>query len=134
MSLRGMRKEAENLLNNFEIDIGDIRREVQQLSGGQRQMVALTRAVYFKAQVIIMDEPTAALGVAETRKVYDFINKLKRENIAVIVISHNINEVYEIADRFMVLKTGRLVGIKDKKDTNIDDIVSMIISGQSNLM
>jgi ABC-type sugar transport system ATPase subunit len=131
MSLKRMQKKAEDLLNNFEIDIGDIRREVQQLSGGQRQMVALTRAVYFKAQVIIMDEPTAALGVAETRKVYDFINKLKSENIAVIVISHNINEVYEIADRFMVLKTGRLVGIKDKKDTNIDDIVSMIISGQS---
>jgi D-xylose transport system ATP-binding protein len=130
MNLGEMRKRATDLLDNFEIEIEDVNREVRNLSGGQRQMVAISRAVYFEAQVIIMDEPTAALGVAETKKVYDFINRLKENDIAVIIISHNINEVYDIADRFMVLKTGSLVGIKRKEDTNIDDIVTMIISGK----
>jgi ABC-type sugar transport system ATPase subunit len=94
-------------------------------------MVSISRAIYFKANVIIMDEPTAALGVAETRKVYEFINTLQSNRISIIIISHNINEVFEVADRFMVLKTGALVGIKPKEETSIDDIVSMIISGRS---
>lgn len=93
-------------------------------------MVAISRAVYFEAQIIIMDEPTAALGVAETRKVYDFIEKLRTANLSVIIISHNINEVFNIADRFMILKTGRLVGIKRREETSVDEIVGMIISGQ----
>jgi D-xylose transport system ATP-binding protein len=93
-------------------------------------MVAISRAVFFKAQVIIMDEPTAALGVAETRKVYEFIRKLKASNIAVLIISHNINEVFNIADRFLVLKTGEFVGIKRKDETSVDDIVAMIIAGK----
>jgi len=131
MNLRDMQNSAVDLLDEFDISVGDINREVKQLSGGQRQLVAISRAVYFKAQVIIMDEPTAALGVAETSKVYEFINKLKRSGIAIIVISHNINEVYEIADRFMVLKTGKLVGVKLKEETDIDEIVTMIISGRS---
>lgn len=130
MDLKVMRQKAIQLLQGFEIDIDDVSREVRNLSGGQRQMVAISRAVYFQAQVIIMDEPTAALGVAETKKVYDFIRRLKAGNLAVIIISHNINEVFDIADRFMVLKTGRLVGIKSKKDTSIDEIVTMIISGR----
>lgn len=130
MNLNTMRNSAIRLLENFEIDIGDVNQEVRNLSGGQRQMVAISRAVYFKAQVIIMDEPTAALGVAETKKVYEFIRKLKANNIAVIIISHNINEVFNIADRFMILKTGALVGIKNKEETNIDEIVSMIIAGR----
>ena len=93
-------------------------------------MVAISRAVYFEAQIIIMDEPTAALGVAETRKVYDFIEKLRTANLSVIIISHNINEVFNIADHFMILKTGRLVGIKRREETSVDEIVGMIISGQ----
>ena len=130
MNLKEMRQSAIDLLNTFEIDIGDVNQEVRNLSGGQRQMVAISRAVYFEAQVIIMDEPTAALGVAETKKVYDFVRKLKAENFAVIIISHNINEVFNIADRFMVLKTGSLVGIKNKEETSTDEIVAMIIAGR----
>lgn len=131
MNLGEMRKRAVELLDSFDIAIPDVNREVSFLSGGQRQMVAISRAIYFKAQTIIMDEPTAALGVAETRKVYDFITRLKESNITVIIISHNINEVFSVADRFMVLKTGRLVGIKRKEETSVDDIVAMIISGQA---
>ncbi len=131
MNLKEMRNKALELLQSFDIEIGDINRNVSQLSGGQRQMVALSRAVYFQAHIIIMDEPTAALGVAETKKVYEFIDRLKENGIAVIIISHNINEVFAIADRVMVLKTGRLVGIKRKSETSVDDIVAMIISGSA---
>lgn len=130
MNLRQMRGRAREMLESFDIKIGDVDREVKDFSGGQRQMVSISRAIYFKANVLIMDEPTAALGVAETRKVYEFIRTLKRSHISIIIISHNINEVFEVADRFMVLKTGALVGIKSKAETSIDDIVSMILSGR----
>jgi len=132
LHLRSMKKKSIELLNNFNIKIDNVNTVVKNLSGGQRQMVSISRAIYFNAQVIIMDEPTAALGVAETQKVYDFIERLKKNDISVIIISHNINEVFNLADRFMVLKTGNLVGIKRKEETSIDEIVTMIISGQCN--
>ncbi len=94
-------------------------------------MVATSRAIYFNAQVIVMDEPTAALGVAETQKVYDLIKKLQKNNISIVIISHNINEVFDIADRFMVLKTGTLVGVKRKDETSISEIMKMIIAGKN---
>jgi ABC-type sugar transport system ATPase subunit len=125
-----MKKKASELLSNFSIEIQNVNEVVEKLSGGQRQMVAISRAVYFNAQVIIMDEPTASLGVVETEKVYDFIRILRDKGISVIIISHNINEVFNLADRFMVLKTGSLVGIKQKGETDIDEIVAMIISGK----
>ena len=130
MNLKEMRRQAKELLDRFEIVVPEITREVNNLSGGQRQMVAISRAVHFQAQVIIMDEPTAALGVSETAKVYQFIEKLKDKGIGIILISHNINEVFGIADRFMVLKTGRLVCVKHKAETTVDDIVATIISGK----
>lgn len=130
LHLKNMREKAVELLDTFNIKIKNVNVKVNNLSGGQRQMVAISRAIYFNAQVIIMDEPTAALGVAETKKVYEFIERLKENEISVIIISHNINEVFNLADRFMVLKTGNLVGIKRKEETSIDQIVTMIISGQ----
>ncbi len=77
-----------------------------------------------------MDEPTAALGVYETQKVYDFISILKSKGISIIIISHNINEVFNIADRYIVLKVGKLVGVKTKEETSVEKIVEMIISGK----
>ena len=130
MNLLEMRESAFALLDDFRITIKDSDQEVKNLSGGQRQMVSISRAVEFEAKIIIMDEPTAALGVAETKKVYEFIHQLKEKHLSVIIISHNINEVFSVADRFMVMKTGSLVGIKRKEDTSIDDIVGMIISGR----
>jgi ABC-type sugar transport system ATPase subunit len=130
MNLLEMRESAFALLDDFRITIKNPDQEVKNLSGGQRQMVAISRAVEFEAKIIIMDEPTAALGVAETKKVYEFIHQLKEKHLSVIIISHNINEVFSVADRFMVMKTGSLVGIKRKEDTSIDDIVGMIISGR----
>ncbi|OGO38136.1 MAG: hypothetical protein A2W35_03710 [Chloroflexi bacterium RBG_16_57_11] len=131
MNLREMRNKSVRLLEGFEIIVPDPKREVENLSGGQRQIVTISRAIYFQAQVIIMDEPTAALGVSETRKVYEFIHRLKEQGIAIIIISHNINEVFDVADRFLVLKTGGLVGIRRKDETSIDQIVTMIISGKA---
>ena len=127
---QAMNQKSKSLLNNFDTKIEDVNEKVRNLSGGQRQMVALSRSVEFKAQVVIMDEPTAALGVRESKKVYEFIHKLKEVKISVIIVSHNINEVYEIADRFIVLKTGKLVGVVRKDESKIDDIITMIVSGE----
>jgi ABC-type sugar transport system ATPase subunit len=131
MNLKQMKEKSFELLDDFKINVPALTQEVKNLSGGQRQMVSISRSVLFDASIIIMDEPTAALGVAETNKVYHFINRVKEKGISVIIISHNINEVYNVADRFMIMKTGGLVGIKNKTETDIDDIVAMIISGKS---
>lgn len=126
-----MKKEGIKLLNKLGITIEDPNSKVKYLSGGQRQMVATSRAIYFNAQVIVMDEPTAALGVAETQKVHDLIKKLQKNNVSIVIISHNINEVFNIADRFMVLKTGTHVATKRKSETSISEILKMIIAGKN---
>jgi ribose transport system permease protein len=128
-----MAEETIGVLRRLNIEVPDIRRKVFNLSGGQRQAVAISRAIYFNAKLIIMDEPTAALGVEETRKVYALIRELRQNGIAVIIISHNINEVFDIADRFVVLKTGMLVGVRRKEETSLDEILRMIIGGRAAL-
>ena len=132
LNVKEMKEKTKKLLKDFSIyeSVGNINRNVANLSGGQRQLVALCRAVKFKAKIIIMDEPTAALGVKETKLVYNFINELRKQKISIIIISHNINEVFDIADRFMILKTGKLVGTVLKKNSSIDEIVTMIVSGK----
>jgi D-xylose transport system ATP-binding protein len=126
-----MALRTRTLLKRLNIEVPDMKRKVFFLSGGQRQAVAISRAIYFNARVIIMDEPTAALGVEETSKVYSLICELRQNGIAVIVISHNINEVFGIADEFVVLKTGELVGVKRKEGTHLDEILRMIIAGRA---
>lgn len=126
-----MISEGLKLIEKFGIKIPDPEKKVCFLSGGQRQIVSISRAIYFNAEVLIMDEPTAALGVAETQKVYEFIRTLKSKGISIIMISHNINEVYDIADRCMVMKMGGLVGVKNRGETTTDEIIQMIISGKS---
>jgi ribose transport system permease protein len=126
-----MAEETVRVLRKLNIEVPDIKRKVFNLSGGQRQAVAISRAIYFNAKLIIMDEPTAALGVEETRKVYALIRELRQNGIAVIIISHNINEVFDIADRFVVLKTGMLVGVRRKQETSLDEILRMIIGGRA---
>ena len=132
LNIKEMKQCASELLKNFNVSVGSIDKLVQNLSGGQRQIVSLSRAIYFNAQIILMDEPTAALGVAETQKVYEFINEVRKKDIAVVIVSHNINEVFNIADRFAILKTGKLVAVTKKEETTVDEIVSMIISGKVN--
>jgi D-xylose transport system ATP-binding protein len=103
---------------------------VSSLSGGQRQSVAIARAVHFNARILIMDEPTAALGPAETAQVADLIRQLKQEGIGIFLISHDIHDVFDLADRISVMLQGKLVGTVDKDDVTIDEVLAMIIIGK----
>ena len=103
---------------------------VQSLSGGQRQSVAIARAVHFNARILIMDEPTAALGPAETEQVRDLIVQLKKEGLGIFLISHDIHDVFDLADRISVMLQGELVGTVDRNDVTKDQVLAMIIMGK----
>lgn len=103
---------------------------VKSLSGGQRQAVAIARAVYFNAKILIMDEPTAALGPAETAQVRNLVRQLKNEGIGIFLISHDIHDVYDLADRVSVMYHGRIVDTVSKHAVTTDDILGMIILGK----
>jgi D-xylose transport system ATP-binding protein len=103
---------------------------VRALSGGQRQSVAIARAIEFDARVLIMDEPTAALGPAETRQVGELTLSLKKEGIGIFLISHDIHDVFDLADRLYVMKNGRLVGAAKTSDVTKDEVLGMIILGK----
>jgi D-xylose transport system ATP-binding protein len=102
---------------------------VRSLSGGQRQAVAIARAVHFNARILIMDEPTAALGPAETVQVHDLIRQLKKEGIGIFLISHDIHDVFDLSDRVAVMKNGRLVGTAATRAVTKDEVLGMIILG-----
>jgi D-xylose transport system ATP-binding protein len=103
---------------------------VKSLSGGQRQSVAIARAVHFNAKILIMDEPTAALGPAETAQVRDLVAQLKDEGIGIFLISHDIHDVFDLADRISVMLQGKLVGTVDKTKVTKDEVLAMIIIGK----
>jgi D-xylose transport system ATP-binding protein len=108
----------------------NLKTPVKSLSGGQRQAVAIARAVHFNAQILIMDEPTAALGPAETAQVNDLIGRLKAEGIGIFLISHDIHSVFDMADRISVMLQGRLVGTVNRRDVTKDEVLAMIIMGK----
>ena len=103
---------------------------VSSLSGGQRQSVAIARAVHFNARILIMDEPTAALGPAETEQVRDLIRQLKKEGIGIFLISHDIHDVFDLSDRITVMLQGKLVGTVNKSEVTQDEVLAMIIAGK----
>ncbi len=104
-----MEQETKNLLNKLKIDIPSVRQKVERLSGGQRQAVAIARATAFNAKVIIMDEPTAALSVAAIDKVLELVKELKAQGSSIIIISHRLEDVFQVSDRMIVLRQGRKV-------------------------
>ena len=108
----------------------NLKTPVGWLSGGQRQAVAIARAVHFNARILIMDEPTAALGPAETAQVHELVAQLKSEGIGIFLISHDIHDVFDLADRISVMLTGRLVGTVNKSDVTKDEVLAMIILGK----
>ncbi len=120
-------KKAINKINKY---FKDFNTNVANLSGGQKQSIAIARAVYFNAKVIIMDEPTAALGPEETSVVRDIIKKLKENGISIFLISHDINDLFDLSDKIAVLKNGKLIGVKEKLNSNKDEILEMIITGK----
>jgi len=103
---------------------------VARLSGGQRQSVAIARAVHFNARILIMDEPTAALGPAETDQVRGLIRQLQHEGIGIILISHDIHDVFDLSDRISVMLQGKLVGTVRRDDVTMDEVLAMIIIGK----
>ena len=120
-------KKAINKINKY---FKDFNTNVANLSGGQKQSIAIARAVYFNAKVIIMDEPTAALGPEETAIVRDIIKKLKENGISIFLISHDINDLFDLSDKIAVLKNGKLIDVKEKLNSNKDEILKMIITGK----
>lgn len=125
-----MADDAANLLHRLRIDIRSVKYHTENLSGGQRQAVAIARCMGFNARVVIMDEPTAALAVKEVSKVLDLIRGLKELDVAVILISHRMQDIFEVSDRIMVLRQGRKVGDLPRSETNMDEIVALITGAQ----
>ncbi|MBZ8134014.1 ATP-binding cassette domain-containing protein [Afifella sp. IM 167] len=125
-----MEAETREIMGRLNPNFRAFHAPVIALSGGQRQSVAIARAVYFNARILIMDEPTAALGVQETKMVADLILKLKAEGIGIFLISHDIEDVFDLADRVAVMKNGALVGTARVDDVSKDDVLGMIILGK----
>jgi ABC-type sugar transport system ATPase subunit len=131
VSRRLMRREARRVLAELRISVPSVRTLVGQLSGGQRQTVAIARAVHQGGRLVIMDEPAAALGVEGQRKVLQLIEDLREQGSSVVVISHNLDHVFSVADRIVVLRGGRLIGERRKSEATPEDIVQMIVGARS---
>jgi simple sugar transport system ATP-binding protein len=122
-----MLRESHKILERLDIQIPDLRRPIRQLSGGQRQAVSIARAVYWNARLMIMDEPTAALGVPEQLKVLQLIRTLREQGVPVIVISHNLQDVFATADRVVVMRRGKKVGERAIAETDNNEIVGLMV-------
>ena len=122
-------RTAETLRSLSVTTIRSIRQPVASLSGGQRQSVAVAKAVQWNSKVVILDEPTAALGVAQTRQVLDLVKRLADQGLAVVLISHNLNDVFEVATRITVLRLGRDVGVYERDRTTQQEVVQAITAG-----
>ncbi|WP_209006262.1 ATP-binding cassette domain-containing protein [Stappia sp. 28M-7] len=125
-----MEAETRKILSRLNPNFRKFKAPVKALSGGQRQSVAIARAVYFNARILIMDEPTAALGVQETQMVSELIKELKKQGLGIFLISHDIHDVFDLADRVAVMKNGKLVGTARTQDVTKDEVLGMIILGK----
>ncbi len=125
-----MQEEAGKVLNRLDIHIPSLRSRIKTLSGGQRQAVAISRSIYWNARLLIMDEPTAALGVAEQRKVLDLVRTLRDQGIPVIVISHQLYDVFSVADRLVIMRRGRKVAERITAKTTPEEIVGLITGSE----
>jgi D-xylose transport system ATP-binding protein len=121
-----MERQAHELLDNLAVTITDVRSEVGTMSGGQRQQVAIARSLLGEPRVVMLDEPTAALGVRQTAQVLALIKRLRDKGHGVVVISHNLADVFEVADRIVVLRLGRLTAVYDAKQTSNEEVVGAI--------
>jgi D-xylose transport system ATP-binding protein len=125
-----MEAEARRVMGRLNPNFRRFKEPVKALSGGQRQSVAIARAIMFNARILIMDEPTAALGPQETAQVGELIKQLKADGIGIFLISHDIHDVFDLADRVSVMKNGKVVGYARTKDVTKDEVLGMIILGK----
>ena len=128
-----MYEKSVDVLESLKIEIpkSSLTQPVASLSGGQRQAIAISRAIYWNAKILIMDEPTAALGVPEQKKVLELIDTLKKSSIGIIFISHNLNDIFSASDSICVLRQGKKVCEKMISQTNKDEIVSYMVRGEA---
>ena len=125
-----MDAEARRVFQRLNKNFTNVRIPVRRLSGGQRQVVAISRAIYYTAKILIMDEPTAALGPEETAMVGNLIQQLKAEGVGIFLISHDMHDVFALSDRVSVMKNGKLVGTYRTQDVTEDEVLGMIILGK----
>ena len=126
---RRMAEAAKQTMSLLDFHVSRLDAPVSNFSGGQRQAVAIGRAVFWNAQILIMDEPTAALGVPEQRKVIQLIHQLKAQGRGVIFISHNLQDIFAVSDRIVVLRRGVLAGERRIAETNHDEVVKLMVGG-----
>jgi D-xylose transport system ATP-binding protein len=125
-----MEAKTANVLRGLSVTtIRSIRQQVASLSGGQRQSVAIGRAVMWNSRIVILDEPTAALGVAQTRQVLDLVRRLAEQGLSVVLVSHNLHDIFEVADRITVLRLGRNVAVYERNATTQQEVVHAITAG-----
>jgi D-xylose transport system ATP-binding protein len=125
-----MEQRSEELLSNLAVTIPSLRTEVGTLSGGQRQQVAVARSLLGEPKVVLLDEPTAALGVAQTAQVLALVKRLKDQGLGVMMISHNLADVFEVADRIVVLRLGKVAGVFEVEGTSQEEIVAAITGAE----
>ena len=125
-----MNADARKVFLRLNKNFTNIHTPVRRLSGGQRQVVAISRAIYFNARILIMDEPTAALGPEETAMVGNLVRQLKAEGVGIFLISHDMHDVFALSDRVAVMKNGRMVGTYRTADVTEDEVLGMIIGGK----
>jgi ABC-type sugar transport system ATPase subunit len=128
---RKMRAESATILNRLEIEVPSLTQQIRNLSGGQRQAVAIARSIYWNARLMIMDEPTAALGVIEQRKVLMLVRTLAAQGVPVIIISHNMQDVFAVADRIVILRRGKKVAERIAAESTPDEIVSLMVGAEA---
>jgi ABC-type sugar transport system ATPase subunit len=125
-----MHEESKKVLKRLEIEIPSLRNLIKNLSGGQRQAVAIGRSIYWDAKLLIMDEPTAALGVQEQRKVLDLVRVLRSQNIPIIIISHQLYDIFSVTDRLVIMRRGKKVAERNTKETTPDEVVGLITGAE----
>ncbi|RWB71176.1 MAG: sugar ABC transporter ATP-binding protein [Mesorhizobium sp.] len=123
---RRMIDETEKLVKELDVRIPSAHATIRDLSGGQRQGVAIARATHWASKLILLDEPTAALGVAETARVETIVQSLKQRNVGILIISHSLDQVFKLSDRICVLRRGKQIGVRETKKTDKNEIIAMI--------